>query len=97
MRCTLLQGPRRAVARPHPPMPQEVPPPGLHDVLWADMQQAPRLQGMVRRIILGPVLATPLALRSVVRMLELYQPGWTDRVARSSTPYRSQRPVWPIT
>jgi hypothetical protein len=52
---------------------------------------APRLQEMVRRIILGPVLATPLALRSVVRMLELYQPAWTDRVARSSTPYRSQR------
>jgi hypothetical protein len=60
-------------------------------------EAAPRLQDMVRRIILGPVLATPLALRSVVRMLELYQPGWTDRVARSSTPYRSQRPVWPIT
>nr|WP_255428062.1 DUF2971 domain-containing protein [Ramlibacter cellulosilyticus] len=50
-----------------------------------------RLEQMVRRIILGPVLATPLALRSVVRMLELYQPAWADRVARSSTPYRSQR------
>jgi hypothetical protein len=36
-------------------------------------------------------LQQPLALRSVVRMLELYQPAWTDRVARSSTPYRSQR------
>ena len=52
---------------------------------------APHLEHMVRRIILGPVLATPLALRSVVRMLELYQPAWADRVARSSTPYRSQR------
>ena len=50
-----------------------------------------RLEHMVRRIILGPVLATPLALRSVVRMLELYQPAWADRVARSSTPYRAQR------
>ena len=51
----------------------------------------PKLEQMVQRIILGPVLATPLALRSVVRMLELYQPAWADRVARSSTPYRSQR------
>lgn len=51
----------------------------------------PRLQDMVQRIILGPVLATPLALRSVVRMLEIYQPNWADRVTRSSTPYRSQR------
>lgn len=51
----------------------------------------PELKDMVQRIILGPVLATPLALRSVVRMLEIYQPAWTDRVARSSTPYRSQR------
>jgi hypothetical protein len=61
-------------------------------------QAAPRLNEMVRRIILGPVLATPLALRSVVRMLEIYQPAWADRVARSSTPYRSQRiQPWPIT
>ncbi len=51
----------------------------------------PSLEQMVQRIILGPVLATPLALRSVVRMLELYQPAWKDRVARSSTPYRAQR------
>ena len=51
----------------------------------------PKLEQMVQRIILGPVLATPLALRSVVRMLELYQPSWADRVARSSTPYRAQR------
>jgi hypothetical protein len=50
------------------------------------------LQEMVQRIILGPVLATPLALRSVERMLELYQPAWATRVARSSTPYRAQRP-----
>lgn len=53
--------------------------------------KSPALHHMVQRIILGPVLATPLALRSVVRMLELYQPAWSDRVARSSTPYRSQR------
>ena len=52
---------------------------------------APRLDEMVQRIILGPVLATPLALRSAVRMLEIYQPAWADRVTRSSTPYRSQR------
>jgi hypothetical protein len=52
----------------------------------------PRMEEMVQRIILGPVLATPLALRSVVRMLELYQPAWAHRVARSSTPYRQQRP-----
>jgi hypothetical protein len=51
----------------------------------------PRLQDAVQRIILGPVLATPLALRSVARMLEIYQPAWADRVTRSSTPYRSQR------
>lgn len=58
----------------------------------------PSLQEMVRRIILGPVLATPLALRSVERMLEIYQPAWAERVARSSTPYRSQRlQPWPIT
>jgi hypothetical protein len=53
--------------------------------------EAPRLEQMVRRIILGPVLATPLALRSVARMLELHQPSWAESVARSSTPYRSQR------
>jgi hypothetical protein len=57
----------------------------------------PSLQEMVRRIILGPVLATPLALRSVERMLEIWQPAWVGRVARSSTPYRSQRMPWPIT
>jgi hypothetical protein len=51
----------------------------------------PELRHMVQRIILGPVLATPLALRSVARMLEIYQPVWTDRVKRSSTPYRAQR------
>jgi hypothetical protein len=51
----------------------------------------PKLEQMVQRIILGPVLATPLALRSVARMLELYQPAWAERVTRSSTPYRSQR------
>jgi hypothetical protein len=51
----------------------------------------PLLREMVQRIILGPVLATPLALRSVVRMLEIYQPAWAGRVTRSSTPYRAQR------
>lgn len=51
----------------------------------------PSLEHMVRRIILGPVLATPLALRSVERMLEIHRPAWAGRVARSSTPYRSQR------
>lgn len=56
-----------------------------------DSEHTPKLEQMVRRIILGPVLATPLALRSVVRMLEIYRPAWADRVARSSTPYRSQR------
>jgi hypothetical protein len=54
-------------------------------------EDAPRLEQMVRRIILGPVLATPLALRSVARMLELFQPSWAESVTRSSTPYRSQR------
>lgn len=49
------------------------------------------LRDMVQRIILGPVLATPLALRSVVRMLEIHQAAWADRVTRSSTPYRAQR------
>jgi hypothetical protein len=52
---------------------------------------APPLEDLVERIILGPVLATPLALRSVQRMLELFQPAWAGRVFRSSTPYRAQR------
>jgi hypothetical protein len=60
------------------------------DKVVADAARKPLLEEMVQRIILGPVLATPLALRSVVRMLELYQPAWAERVARSSTPYRSQ-------
>jgi len=51
----------------------------------------PSLERMVQRIILGPVLATPLALRSVVRMLELHAPAWAGCVTRSSTPYRAQR------
>ena len=59
-------------------------------------QAAPRLRDMVQRIILGPVLSTPLALRSVKRMLELFEPAWAGRVTRSTTPYRSQRP-WPAT
>ena len=59
--------------------------------LASETAAAPSLQAMVQRIILGPVLATPLALRSVVRMLEIHQPAWADRVARSSTPYRAQR------
>lgn len=49
------------------------------------------LRDMVRRIILGPQLATPLALRSTVRMLELHQPAWAGCVSRSTTPYRAQR------
>jgi hypothetical protein len=53
--------------------------------------QEPALRNMVQRIILGPVLATPLALRSVVRMLEIHEPAWSTRVRRSSTPYRAQR------
>jgi hypothetical protein len=53
--------------------------------------QEPALRDMVQRVILGPVLATPLALRSVVRMLEIHEPPWADRVTRSSTPYRAQR------
>ena len=60
------------------------------DVLGGS-QGGPHLKDMVLRIILGPVLATPLALRSVQRMLELHQPAWIDRVTRSSTPYRAQR------
>lgn len=59
-------------------------------------QAAPRLRDMVQRIILGPVLSTPLALRSVERMLELFEPAWAGRVTRSTTPYRSQR-AWPAT
>ena len=53
--------------------------------------QAPAIEALVERIILGPVLATPLALRSAQRMLEIHRPAWADRVARSSTPYRAQR------
>lgn len=52
---------------------------------------APALEDLVERIILGPVLATPLALRSVQRMLEIFRPPWSRRVFRSSTPYRAQR------
>jgi hypothetical protein len=51
---------------------------------------APALDGLVERIILGPVLATPLALRSTQRMLEIHRPAWAQRVVRSSTPYRAQ-------
>ena len=35
--------------------------------------------------------ATPLVMRSVVRMLEINRPALADRVARSTTPYRAQR------
>lgn len=52
---------------------------------------APAIEQLVDRIILGPVLATPLALRSAQRMLEIHRPAWADRVVRSSTPYRAQR------
>ncbi|RYY98839.1 MAG: DUF2971 domain-containing protein [Comamonadaceae bacterium] len=54
-------------------------------------ESGPSLRDMVQRVILGPVLATPLALRSVARMLEIYQPAWSQSVTRSSTPYRAQR------
>jgi hypothetical protein len=52
---------------------------------------APPLESLVERIILGPTLATPLALRSTQRMLEIHRPPWAQRVVRSSTPYRAQR------
>jgi hypothetical protein len=52
---------------------------------------APPLEDLVERIILGPMLATPLALRSTQRMLEIHRRAWADRVVRSSTPYRAQR------
>src|SRR5690606_27275647 len=42
----------------------------------AGPEGSPALREMVQRIILGPVLATPLALRSVARMLEIHQPAW---------------------
>ena len=61
------------------------------DALAGPDGHGPELRDMVQRIILGPVLATPLALRSVVRMLEIHQPAWAQRVTRSSTPYRAQR------
>ena len=61
------------------------------DALAGPDGDGPELRDMVQRIILGPVLATPLALRSVVRMLEIHQPAWAQRVTRSSTPYRAQR------
>jgi hypothetical protein len=51
---------------------------------------APPLQDLIRRIILGPMSATPLVMRSVVRMLEINRPALADRVARSTTPYRAQ-------
>lgn len=51
----------------------------------------PLLEDLVARIILGPVLATPLVLRSARRMLELHRPAWAGRISQSSTPYRSQR------
>lgn len=65
--------------------------PRLRLTMQALGPQAPALENLVERIILGPVLATPLALRSTQRMLELHRPAWADRVVRSSTPYRAQR------
>lgn len=65
--------------------------PRLRLTMQALGPQAPTLESLVERIILGPVLATPLALRSTQRMLELHRPAWADRVVRSSTPYRAQR------
>ncbi|HVZ45996.1 MAG TPA: DUF2971 domain-containing protein [Ramlibacter sp.] len=52
---------------------------------------APPLDALVERVILGPVLATPLSLRSTRRMLEIHRPAWATRVVRSTTPYRMQR------
>jgi hypothetical protein len=52
---------------------------------------APPLDALVERVILGPVLATPLALRSTCRMLEIHRPAWSECVVRSTTPYRAQR------
>ena len=51
----------------------------------------PPIEQLVERVILGPVLGTPLALKSTRRMLELHRPAWADRVVRSSTPYRAQQ------
>ena len=65
--------------------------PRLRLTMQALGPQAPTLESLVERIILGPVLATPLALRSTQRMLELHRPAWAGRVVRSSTPYRAQR------
>lgn len=52
---------------------------------------APPLQQLIRRIILGPMSAAPLVMRSVMRMLEITRPALADRVAWSTTPYRAQR------
>jgi len=60
--------------------------------LGDDEHPAPALDDVISRIILGPVSATPLVQRSVVRMLEINRPPLADRVVRSTTPYRSQRP-----
>lgn len=49
------------------------------------------LEQLIGRIILGPMSATPLVMKSVVRMLEINRPALAARVARSSTPYRAQR------
>lgn len=65
--------------------------PRLRLTMSALGQGGPALEDLVERIILGPVLATPLALRSAQRMLELHRPAWAPRVVRSSTPYRAQR------
>jgi hypothetical protein len=59
--------------------------------LGSAQEPAPPLQELIRRIILGPMSATPLVMRSVVRMLEINRPAMADRVARSTTPYRAQR------
>lgn len=65
--------------------------PRLRLAMQALGPHAPALDGLVERIILGPVLATPLALRSTQRMLEIHRPAWAQRVVRSTTPYRAQR------
>src|SRR5690606_11032768 len=65
--------------------------PRLRLPLDAMVNTAVAAEDIVARIILGPVTATPLALRSVRRMLEIHRPAWGQRVVRSTTPYRQQR------
>ena len=65
--------------------------PRLRLTMQALGRGVPAIEELVERIILGPVMATPLALRSTRRMLEIHRPAWAERVVRSTTPYRAQR------